>query len=263
MIVRVVEALGRLLLDRVESWGRFVFFLARALSWVFRPPWRLRLIMNQLEFVGVQSLSIIMVTGFFTGGVFALQAEYGFGLFGAQSLTGSTVTLALSRSIGPVFAALMVVARAGSAMAAEIGTMKVTEQIDALEAMAVDPVEYLVAPRLVAGTLMVPILSALFSAIGLVGTWLVCIKLLDINEGAFWERIYWYADPEDLLFGLAKASVFGLVLAAVGCYKGLNVRGGAAGVGQATTQAVVVSSVSILVLDYFLTDFLMSMGWLT
>lgn len=263
MIVRWIERFGRYIQDFVESWGGFLFFLVRSVIWIFRPPWRLNLIMAQLEFVGVQSLSIIMVTGFFTGGVFALQAEYGFGLFGAQSLTGSTVLLALSRSIGPVFAALMVVARAGSAMAAEIGTMKVTEQIDALEAMAVDPLEYLVAPRLVGGTFMLPLLSALFTAVGLVGTWMVSVKLLLINEGAFWERIYWYADPEDLLFGLAKASVFGFVLAAVGCYKGLNVRGGAAGVGQATTQAVVVSSVSILVLDYFLTDFLMSMGWLT
>ena len=219
--------------------------------------------MEQFEFVGVQTMSIILITGLFTGGVFSLQAEYGFSLFGARSLTGSTVTLALARSIGPVFAALMMTARAGSSMSAEIGTMKVTEQVDALEAMAVEPLEYLVAPRILASTVMAPVLSACFTLMGMIGTYLVCVKLLNINEGAFFERIYWYADPGDLLYGLLKSAVFGYVLAVVGCYKGLAVRGGAAGVGRATTESVVVSSVSILVLDYFLTAFFMRMGWLT
>lgn len=253
MIVRVVEALGRLLLDRVESWGRFVFFLARALSWVFRPPWRLRLIMNQLEFVGVQSLSIIMVTGFFTGGVFALQAEYGFGLFGAQSLTGSTVTLALSRSIGPVFAALMVVARAGSAMAAEIGTMKVTEQIDALEAMAVDPVDYLVVPRVLATSLVLPLLTMVFNSVGILGAWYFSRAVIGIDDGMFWGRFDWYLDPDDITDGLIKAAIFGFMLSWIGCAKGLATTGGAQGVGVTTTRAVVYASVTILVSDYFIT----------
>ncbi|MCB9759392.1 MAG: ABC transporter permease [Alphaproteobacteria bacterium] len=262
-MVQLVEQLGAWMIGRVEELGRFLRVMALGVMWIFRPPWRPREIMRQLEFVGVQSMSIIVITGAFTGGVFTLQAEYGFGLFGASSLTGSTVTLSLCRSIGPVFAALMMTARAGSSMAAEIGTMKVTEQIDALEAMAVEPLEYLVAPRILASTVMGPLLAACFTGVGVVGSYMVGVKLIGINEGAFLDRIYWYNDPEDLLWGLGKAAVFGFVLAVVGCYKGLYVRGGAAGVGRATTGAVVVSSVSILVLDYFLTDFLMRMGWLT
>ncbi|MCP4806048.1 MAG: ABC transporter permease [Proteobacteria bacterium] len=225
-----------------------------------RPPYRIREVFRQFHFVGVQSLTIVCVTGGFTGAVYALQAAYGFGLFDAEVLTGSTVTLSLARTLGPVFAALMITGRAGSAMAAEIGTMRVTEQVDALEAMAVDPIEYLVAPRIVAGTLMVPMAAAIFTAVGMFGAYLVGVQLLEINEGAFLYRIEWYADPPDLIWGLVKAAVFGFVIAVVGCAKGLSVRGGAAGVGKATTRAVVIASVSILVLDYFMTDLFMSTG---
>ncbi len=257
------EGIGRPVLQFVEECGRVVRVLLLGVFKLFLPPYRPRLVFKQCEFVGLQSLSIVIVTGGFTGGVFAIQAAYGFGLFGAESLTGSTVTLSLVRSIGPVFAALMVTGRAGSAMAAEIGSMKVTEQIDALEAMAVDPIEYLVCPRIVAGTLMVPLLSAVFSMVGIVGAWLVGVEMLNINAGALLDRIYWYCDPEDLVWGLVKASAFGFVLTVVGCAKGLYVKGGAEGVGRATTEAVVFSSVSILILDYFITQFLMSRGLLT
>ena len=259
----LIEAIGRPVMAFVEECGRVVRVTGLGVLRLLLPPYRLRLLVKQCEFVGLQSLSIVIVTGGFTGAVFAIQAAYGFGLFGAESLTGSTVTLSLVRSIGPVFAALMVTGRAGSAMAAEIGTMRVTEQIDALEAMAVDPIEYLVAPRIFAGTVMVPLLSAVFSMVGIVGAYFVGVEMLHINPGAFLDRIYWYCDPEDLLWGLAKSSVFGFVLTVVGCTKGLYVRGGAEGVGRATTEAVVFSSVSILVLDYFITQFLMSRGLLT
>ncbi len=260
MIVRLVEGVGRGLIRPVEELGRYLRVTGLGVVASFRPPWRPRLVFKQLEFVGVQSLTIVVITGGFIGGVYALQAAYGFGLFNAEVLTGSTVTLSLTRTLGPVFAALMITARAGSSMAAEIGTMRVTEQIDALEAMAVDPIDYLVAPRLVAGVTMVPLAAAIFTAVGMAGCWLVGVKLLGIDEGAFLYRTWWYADPPDLVWGLAKASVFGFVLAAVGCTQGLYVRGGAEGVGRATTRAVVVASVTILILDYFLTDLLMSTG---
>ena len=259
----LIEGVGATVIRVVERFGSFAEVAGRGTWSLFTPPYRPRLVLQQLEFVGVQSLSIVLISGFFTGGVFALQAAYGFGLFGAETLTGSTVTLSLSRSLGPVFCSLMVTGRAGSAMAAEIGTMKVTEQIDALEAMAVDPVEYLVSPRVLAGALMVPVLSAMYTGIGMLGAYMVSVPYMGIDGGAFLDRIAWYADPEDLHWGLVKASVYGWVLAAVGCWKGLSVRGGAQGVGQATTQAVVVSSVAILVLDYFFTDLLMKLGLLT
>jgi phospholipid/cholesterol/gamma-HCH transport system permease protein len=260
MLVRAVEGLGRALISPVEELGRFLKVTGLGVVAIFRPPWRVRLVFRQLEFVGVQSLTIVVITGGFIGGVYALQAAYGFGLFNAEILTGSTVTLSLTRTLGPVFAALMITARAGSSMAAEIGTMRVTEQIDALEAMAVDPIDYLVAPRLIAGVTMVPVAAAIFTAVGMFGCWVVGVKLLGIDEGAFLYRTWWYADPPDLVWGLAKAAVFGFVLSAVGCTKGLYVRGGAEGVGRATTEAVVIASVAILILDYFLTDLLMSTG---
>lgn len=263
MIRALVEELGAGILGAIESLGRYWDVALRGLAATFRPPLRWGLTWRQLEFVGGQSLSIVVVTGFFVGGVFALQAAYGFGLFGADTLTGSTVTISLGRSIGPVFCSLMVAGRAGSAMAAEIGTMRVTEQIDALEAMAVDPVEYLVSPRVVAGTVMLPVLSAIFTAVGMFGAYMVSVPYLGMNAGAWWARVRWYVDPEDLLWGMAKAAIFGFVLASVGCWKGMYVRGGAQGVGRATTEAVVVASVSILVLDYFFTDILMKLGWLS
>ena len=260
MIVRPVEALGRAIIEPIEELGRILNVMVLGTIAIFKPPLRLRLVFKQFEFVGVQSLSIVCVTGGFTGAVYALQAAYGFGLFHAEVLTGSTVTISLARTLGPVFAALMITGRAGSSMAAEIGTMRVTEQIDALESMAVDPMDYLVAPRILAGVVMVPVAAAVFTAVGMVGAYLVGVSLLEINEGAFLYRIQWYVDPPDFVWGLFKASVFGYVMSVVGCYKGLYVRGGAEGVGKATTQAVVMASVSILILDYFLTDALMSAG---
>ncbi len=260
LLIQPVEAIGRAVIRPVEDVGRLLRVMVLGTLAIFTPPYRVRLVFKQFEFVGVQSLSIVCVTGGFTGAVYALQAAYGFGLFDAEVLTGSTVTISLARTLGPVFAALMITGRAGSAMAAEIGTMRVTEQVDALESMAVDPIEYLVAPRILAGVVMVPMAAVVFTAVGMIGAWLVGVNLLEINQGAFLYRIQWYVDPPDFLWGLVKASIFGYVMSVVGCYKGLYVRGGAEGVGKATTQAVVVASVSILILDYFLTDILMSTG---
>ncbi len=257
-VVTGIESMGAWILGFVEGFGTILSVAFQALLWVFRPPLRLRSVIQQMEFVGFQSLAIVMITGLFTGGVFALQAEYGFGLFGARSLTGSTVSLALTRELGPVLTALLVAGRAGSAMAAELGSMRVTEQVDALEAMAVDPVDYLVAPRLCASVVMMPALAVVFSAVGILGAWYVGIEVLGISEGAFIYRIEWYLDPDDFTGGLAKAAVFGAIIAIVSCTRGLAARGGAAGVGRVTTQAVVISSVTVLIVDYFLT-----LWWMT
>ena len=194
-----------------------------------------------------------MLTGLFTGAVFALQGAGAFRLFNAESLVGPTVGLSLARELSPVLTGLMVTGRAGSGIATELGTMRVTEQIDALYTMAVNPVQYLVVPRFIAGLIMVPILSVLFTMIGMVGCYFVGVVLLGIDQGVFIEKVRWFVDARDLINGLIKACVFGGILTMVGCYKGFYASGGARGVGLATTQSVVVSSVLILIADYFLT----------
>lgn len=210
-----------------------------------------------MEFIGVQSLPIILLTSLFTGMVFALQVGKTFAIFRMQNLVGATVGLSLTREIGPVFTALMVTARACSSMAAEIGTMRVTEQIDALKTMAVAPIQYLVTPRVIACVMMVPLLAMVFNFVGILGAYVVGVWLLNIPPGPFLHHLYWYVDPQDVNGSLVKAAFFGFAIATISCYKGFNTRGGAEGVGRATTSAVVVSSVTVLVLDYFLTTWIL------
>jgi phospholipid/cholesterol/gamma-HCH transport system permease protein len=257
MIVRSVEAVGRLAMGPVVELGRVASVLGRGALGLLMPPWRPRAIVRQMEFVGVQSIGIVALAGFFVGGVFALQSYTLLKLVGAETLVGSTVALAVCLELGPVLTALLVTGRAGSAMAAEIGTMRVTEQIDALEAMAVDPMNYLVAPRIVAATIMVPVLTVVFDVVAIFGSYLVGVDMLRIAEGPYLYRIEWYLDADDILEGLLKAAVFGFILALVGCSKGYHTRGGAEGVGRATTRAVVLASVAILISDFFLTKALM------
>ena len=250
---RPIESLGQSIIDTTESLGRAAMMLAETLVWTFRPPFRLRLLFQAMEFVGVGSLFIVLLTGLFTGAVFALQGASAFRLFNAESLVGSTVALSLAKELSPVLTGLMVTGRAGSGIATELGTMRVTEQIDALETMAVNPVQYLVVPRFLAGVVMVPALSVLFTLVGMCGAYFVGVVLMNIDPGVFLGKTRWLVDPKDITDGLIKATVFGGVLTLVGCYKGFYASGGARGVGIATTQSVVVSSVAILVADYFLT----------
>lgn len=249
----MIEAIGQWVLNAIDGVGRASLLVFETLVWTIRPPYRVRLLFQAMEFVGVGSLFIVLLTGVFTGAVFALQGAGAFRLFQAESLVGSTVAISLARELSPVLTGLMVTGRAGSGIATELGTMRVTEQIDALYTMAVNPVQYLVVPRFIAGLVMVPILSALFTLVGMVGAWFVGVLLLGIDEGIFLAKIYWFVDPKDLSSGLIKACVFGGILTMVGCYKGFFASGGARGVGLATTQSVVVSSVMILIVDYFLT----------
>lgn len=250
---RTIESLGQSIIDTTESLGRATMMLTETLVWTFRPPFRLRLLFQAMEFVGVGSLFIVLLTGLFTGAVFALQGASAFRLFNAESLVGSTVALSLAKELSPVLTGLMVTGRAGSGIATELGTMRVTEQIDALETMAVNPVQYLVVPRFLAGVVMVPALSVLFTLVGMCGAYFVGVVLMNIDPGVFLGKTRWLVDPKDITDGLIKATVFGGVLTLVGCYKGFYASGGARGVGIATTQSVVVSSVAILVADYFLT----------
>lgn len=248
-----IEAIGQYILDAVEGLGRVSMLVIETLIWMVRPPYRIKVLFQAMEFVGVGSLFIVCLTGLFTGAVFALQGATAFRLFNAESLVGSTVAISLARELSPVLTGLMVAGRAGSGIATELGSMRVSEQIDALYTMAVNPVQYLVVPRVLAGVVMVPCLSALFTLVGMLGAYFVGVVLLHIDQGIFIARVQWYVDPGDLISGLIKACVFGGIVAVVGCYKGFYASGGARGVGLATTQAVVVSSVSILIADYFLT----------
>lgn len=250
------RALGALIIGFLTGLGGMTRMGIEAIVQGLRPPYRLRLWTGQMEFVGVGSFLIIAITGFFTGAVFTLQSNLAFRLFGAEGLTGATVALSLTRELSPVLTGLMVTGRVGSAMAAEIGTMRVTEQIDALEVMAVNPVQYLVTPRLLASVTMLPLLAMTYTAVGMGGSWLVGVKYLGIDESTFWSRVFSYVDPDDVWNGLIKAACFGVILSVVGCYLGFKTRGGAEGVGRATTRAVVIASVSILISDYFITSLL-------
>lgn len=233
--------------------GGFLVTFSDAVRAVFTRPFRLGRIFKECEFIGVNSSFIIILTGIFTGAVMALQSGKAFRLFNAEGVTGAVVALSLFRELGPVMAGLMVAARCGSAMAAEIGTMRVTQQIDALEVMAVNPISYLIMPRVVASYIMLPLLTGIFNLAGIFGSWVVCIHLLEINEATFFDKMQVYVKSDDLWNGLMKAAVFGIIIAVVGCRKGFTTSGGAEGVGRSTTQAVVISSVTILVADYFLT----------
>ena len=252
-VAAALDRLGRVVLENVEEMGKIFLLFLSVLAWMFRPPLKLRNIFKQMEFVGVKSIFVVVLTGTFTGMVMALQGYYGFRLFGAQSLVGSTVALGMTRELGPVLTSLIVTARAGSAMAAELGTMRVTEQIDALYVMAANPVKYLIVPRVIAGVLMLPLLTIVSDFVGIVGGYFVGVHILDINQGAFVKNITSLVVLGDIYNGLVKAACFGLILSLIGCYKGFNARGGAEGVGRATTEAVVLASVSILISDYFLT----------
>lgn len=237
--------------------GGFSRFGMDFFRWFPEKPFRTRIFVQQMNQIGVDSTPIILLVSFFTGAVFALQTGYAFRLFNAETLVGSTVGLTLTRELAPVFTALMVTARVGSSMAAELGTMRVTEQMDALESMAVSPFHYLVVPRVIATTVMVPLLTGLFNFVGFMGAYLVGVGLLEIPEGPFIYRTEYFVDTDDLFGGLFKAAIFGFLIALISCYQGYRTKGGAAGVGRATTRAVVISSVTILVVDYFLTQWIL------
>jgi phospholipid/cholesterol/gamma-HCH transport system permease protein len=252
-ILSALDSLGRSVLRAVEEMGGILLLFISVLSWMFRRPLKLRLIFKQMEFVGVKSLFVVVLTGTFTGMVMALQGYYGFRMFSAESMVGSTVALGMTRELGPVLTALMVTARAGSAMAAELGTMRVTEQIDALYVMSANPVKYLIVPRVIAGIVMLPALTIVADFVGIMGGYFVGVPILGINAGAFVKNITMLVGLNDIFNGLIKAAFFGLILSLFGCYKGFNMTGGAEGVGKATTEAVVLSAISILISDYFLT----------
>jgi phospholipid/cholesterol/gamma-HCH transport system permease protein len=236
--------------------GAMSLLQLRVIVSLFRPPFPLRLTLQQMEEVGVRSLPVVLITAVFTGAVLALQTYSGFKRFGAESLVGSVVALSLTRELGPVLSSIMVAGRAGSAMAAELGTMKVTEQIDALATLATDPVRYLIVPRWVATIIVMPMLTIFADFIGIIGGYMVAVFILGTSGTSYIERTKQYLETSDVTSGLIKAAVFGSIIAFVGCYEGFATSGGAEGVGKATTRAVVTASILILVTNYILTALL-------
>ena len=254
------EWLGKALLSPFVEIGALFKLLWEAVFWGVRPPYRARLLVESMEFVGIGSIFIISLTAFFVGAVLALQLVDGFRDFGAENQSGAVIGLALAREVGPVFAALMVTSRAGSAMTTELGSMRVTNQIDALVTMAVNPVQYLVVPRLLAGFVMLPVLTMLFNIVGVFGAFLVAVSLLGLDPGVFMDRLKWLVDWEDVSQGLIKAMVFGIAVTLIACRQGFYAKGGAAGVGRATNRAVVQSAIAILMLDYLVTSLVLGQG---
>ncbi len=242
--------------------GATAGLLGDAVFWGLRPPYRVHLYVAAMEFVGVQSLFIVGLTGLFIGMVFGIQLVDGFRQFGAENQTGAVVGMALARELAPVFTALMVSSRAGSAITTELGSMRVSDQVDALTTMGVNPVQYLVVPRLIAGVVMLPILTMIFNMVGIFGAWLVCVQLLGLDHGVFVDKVRWFVDTPDLRQGMVKSLVFGAAISLIACRHGFHAKGGAAGVGQATTNSVVQSAVSILALDYVVTSLLTGQGGL-
>ncbi len=241
-------------INGLEAVGSLMIFATTALWRARKRPVRWAVYLQQMDFVGVGSLGIIVLTGAFTGAVFAIQTSVAFDIFNAKSLIGGSVALALVLELAPTIGALMVAGRVGSAMTTEIGTMRVTEQIDALETMAVDPMHYLIAPRIVACTLMMPLLTIVFNFVGLIGSYVVCLGLLGVDHGAFFSRIYEWIGPSDILCSVVKGTVFGGLIGSVASFKGFYASGGSRGVGLATTSTVVTASVAVLVVDYVITS---------
>jgi phospholipid/cholesterol/gamma-HCH transport system permease protein len=236
--------------------GTVGILFGQAVAGIFQRPLALRHTLQQMDVIGVGSIPVVLVTATFTGMVLALQSYTGFQRFNAESLVGTVVALSMTRELGPVLTGLIVAGRAGAAIAAELGTMKVTEQIDALATLGVNPVKYLITPRLLAGLFMLPLLTTLSDVVGISGGYLLSVQMLDANPEVYIQRTTQYLEIADIWGGILKAAVFGVIIAMIGCYKGFYADGGAEGVGRATTGAVVVSEMLILISDYFLTTLL-------
>lgn len=240
-----------------ENIGSTLSLTGQTVVWLFRPPFRVSQMLAAMDFLGVQSVFIVGLTGLFSGMVVALQTTYALRNFSAEGRVGGIVAVSLAREVAPVFSGIMLTARAGSAMAAELGNMRVTEQIDAIATMGVSPVQYLLSPRLFASTLMVPLLYVLYLSVGMGGAYLVAVAWLGGDPGVFMQSIRDFAQPKDLRMGLIKAAVFGFIVSSISCRHGYFASGGARGVGLATTRAVVESCVTLLIANYILTQVLL------
>jgi phospholipid/cholesterol/gamma-HCH transport system permease protein len=253
-ILNPVAALGRGVLGALQATGALVLFALQGISHLFRPPFYGRLFLRHVIEIGYFSLPVVAMTAIFTGMVLALQTYTGFARFNAEGAVANVVVLSITRELGPVIAGLMVAGRIGASFAAEIGTMRVTDQIDALTTLSTNPMKYLVAPRLLAGTVALPFLVLIADILGVMGGWLIGSAKLGFSSAGYLRATLDFMQTMDVVSGLVKAAVFGFLIALMGCWCGYNSKGGAQGVGAATTSAVVISSILILALDYIITE---------
>ena len=253
-VTNPVANVGRATLEFLADVGRLCIFAAQSILSVFTPPFYFANLGRQLLSVGFYSLPVVGLTALFTGAVLAQQIYIGTGRFNAESTVPTIVVFGITRELGPVIASLMVAGRVSAAMAAELGTMRVTEQIDALTTLATNPFRYLIAPRVLAATLMLPILVLIGDIIGVLGGWALATTVLDYNSVGYLQRTVDFLETWDVISGLIKAGVFGFIIALMGCYQGFNSSGGAQGVGRATTNAVVSASILILAANYIITS---------
>jgi len=256
VFIKVIEYVGTIAKEPIEKIGQIIILFYSTLKWLIMPPFEIKNILKQMLEIGINSLPVVLITAIFTGMVLALQSYTGFKRFGAEGLVASVVALSMTRELGPVLTALIVAGRAGAAMAAELGTMRVTEQIDALETLATNPVKYLVVPRFFSGVIMLPCLTVIADIVGIIGGYLVTVVFLGANAATYMRMTWDYLEMQDIYNGLIKAFFFGASLSLISCYKGFYTEGGAEGVGKATTGAVVLSFMTILVSDYFLSAWL-------
>jgi phospholipid/cholesterol/gamma-HCH transport system permease protein len=250
--LQFVNAIGSVTIRQLDSLGRLVIFITQATQTVCSTSLKWHTVANQMEKIGIGSLGITLITGTFAGAVLAIQSYKGFHSLGSDNYIGPVVALSMARELGPVLTGLMVTGRAGSAIAAEIGTMRITEQIDALQTLRINVFQYLIIPRILAGLIVLPILALFAIICGTLGGYAVCIYKLGLNSEVFKIGLKNMVEIADLRGGMIKAGVFGLILTTVGAYKGFYTTGGAKGVGQATTEAVVLSSILIVISNYFL-----------
>ncbi len=255
-MLTLIELIGRIIVRFAEELGKIVILLLLTIKQLILPPLEVRNTFKQMLEIGVRSLPVVLITAIFTGMVFALQTFTGFKRFGADALVGTVVALSMTRELGPVLTGLIVAGRAGAAMAAELGTMRVTEQIDALETLATNPIKYLVVPRFLAGIFMLPALVIVADMIGIIGGYFVTVGLFKTSSIVYWKRTWDYLEFSDIYNGLIKSGFFGASIALISCYKGFYTTGGAEGVGRSTTGAVVLSCMTILISDYFLSAWL-------
>ena len=251
--MNILQPIGHYVLKFFMSVGRLVIFTLSALSHCVRAPFYPRQILRQMIEIGYFSLPVVGLTTIFAGMVLALQSYTGFARFSAEGAIANVVVLSITRELGPVLAGLMVTGRIGASMAAELGTMRVTEQVDALTTLSTNPLKYLVVPRLIAGVTMLPILVLIGDIIGVLGGYIVSVYQLGFNQSNYLQSTWEFMQPIDVVSGLAKAAVFGFLITLMGCYHGYHSRGGAQGVGKATTDAVVSASILILCFNYLLT----------
>lgn len=256
--MKLLQLVGHVVIELLATVGRVVLFAGAGLSHCVRPPFYFRSLGRQIVEIGYYSLPVVGLTAIFTGMVLALQSYTGFARFSAEGAVANVVVVSITRELGPVLAGLMVAGRIGASMAAEIGTMRVTEQIDALSTLSTNPMKLMVAPRLVAGFTMLPLLVVVANIIGVFGGYLVAVYKLGFNPANYLQNTFDALHAEDVVSGLVKAAVFGFIVSLMGCYHGYTSRGGAQGVGAATTNAVVSSAILILCFDYILTELFFS-----